>query len=120
MYRLPDPDSEGASFLWIRFKIMLPPQTRAKWGSKRSYWINWGPAFGRLARGGDAAALQAQQPELYEQILLELKMSFSKSWLIASEGQTDASINAEVGRLLARKQLRAAKAEARARNGQRL
>ena len=106
-----------SSFLWVRLKLMLPESTPRKNGFQRAYRLVWNPLAGRLARSGEAYALARAHPELYDQVIIELTTTYPKSWLIEVDGRDAAEIGAEIARLAQERQLRSAKAEARARNG---
>lgn len=87
------------SFLWIPFKLIAPPGTEKRRGSRRSFWLSWNPDLCRLADGRDVHALKEQDPELYASVLLLLDMTFDRAWLL---GQYDeAEISAERSRLKA-------------------
>jgi hypothetical protein len=108
--------TQTSSFLWVQFKLQLPEDTRKRNGVKRTFWLTWNPLVGRLANSGDAHALRQRHPDLYEQVVLELKMTYTLAWLTEVDGRDQTEINAEIGRLNAQRQLKAAKEEALKRN----
>lgn len=108
--------TENSSFLWIQFKLQLPENTPKRAGAKRTFWLTWNPLVGRLANSSDAHALRNRHPDLYDQVVLELAMTYTRAWLIEVDGRDEAEINAEIGRLNAKRQLKEAEEEALKRN----
>jgi hypothetical protein len=105
-----------SSFLWVRFKLQLPEDTPRRNGVQRGYRLNWNPLVGRLARSTEVYALSQAHPELYDQVVPELALSYPKSWLTDAGDYTQAEIDAEIGRLNAQRQLQSARAAAKKRN----
>lgn len=119
LYELrPAEDNPSYSFLWVRFKLMLPLDTQAKRGRRRVVWLSWNPLVLRFARGADLAQWQAQQPDLYAKVVLFLELTYDRTWLINTDGRTDAEIDAEVGRLTLARALAVQRKEVARRNGE--
>ena len=119
LYELrPAEDNPSYSFLWVRFKLMLPSETQARQGRRRVVWLSWNPLALRFARGADLAQWQTQQPDLYAEVVLFLELTYDRSWLMHTDGRTAAEIDAEVGRLSLARALAAQRKKAARRNGE--
>lgn len=69
------------SFLWPRFKLMLPPGTVKKWGQRRVFTLHWSPLEQRFAKNRDSAALEAAHAPLAAQVRLHLELHYDRAWL---------------------------------------
>lgn len=99
LYQLaPRPDD---SPLWLRFKLMLPPSTPAKWGERRAFSIYWNPIELRMRKDRDALSLYKHSSDLYERVELVLSLEYGPEWLRRVAGLTDEEILAEKARLAA-------------------
>lgn len=78
LYELPSRD--GDSFLWLKFKLMLPPNVGRKRGQYRVYRLNWHAADLRFAKDAKLAHLQAELPELFGAV---------ETWLTLNRGPND-------------------------------
>ena len=93
LYKLPA--RENDSFLWSKFKIMLPINAPLKHGAYRVFRLAWHHLNLRFGRDVALMRLQSLYPELYAQAELYLTLNFDRSALIES----DAEITAELARL---------------------
>ena len=111
LYRLQEDGRH--SFLWPRFKLLLPPGTPAQRGRRRSYDdIRWSPLAQRFAKSPGPGRLQADNPGLYAMVELHMSLQYPPSWLTDPEGAgvTAEEIRVELERLRElRKQKRARK-----------
>lgn len=114
LYRLADQQS---SFLWLPFRLMLPPGTPARRGIYRRFALNWNPAECRFARSRAVQDLTTQQPELAAAVELYMSLNYGPAWLASEDGgsYTPAEIQAESDRLAAERAQRKATRGARAR-----
>lgn len=90
-----------ASPLWLQFKLMLPPGTPARWGSRRSYYLFWNPLDLRFRKDSDGRALTIEHPGLYERVELVLSLEYGPEWLRRVAGLSCEEIAAERARLSA-------------------
>jgi hypothetical protein len=72
---------EGDSFLWVKFKLMLPESAPAKHGETRVYRLAWNVAEQRFAKDRKLADLSSRQPELYAAVDLHLTMEYGSDRL---------------------------------------
>lgn len=107
LYRRAD---DGYSFLWIKLRLMLPPDTPARRGTARAFDLSWNPAECRFARAREVLALLTQQPELAAAADLYLSLNYGPEWLTSEDGggYTPAEIEAERARLEAERTARKA------------
>ncbi|MBF6571699.1 MAG: hypothetical protein IVW54_22900 [Candidatus Binataceae bacterium] len=87
--------------LWLRFKLMLPPETPARWGERRSFSLYWNPLGLRFRKDRDAVALYKHSSDLYERVELLLSLEYGPEWLVRVAGMTLEEIEAEKARLAA-------------------
>jgi hypothetical protein len=107
---------EGDSFLWVKFKLMLPESAPAKHGETRVYRLAWNVAEQRFAKDRKLADLAARHQELYAAVDMHLTMEYGSDRL----GKTPDEIAAERRRLRGlKKAKKAAKAGAVAPAGAR-
>ena len=99
LYRLSD--AMSGSFLWVPFKLMLPPSHPARWGERRSYSLAWHPVDMRMRKDSSRVGLEALHPELYYEVELHMSLRYDRAWLMspAGGGATPADIDAEYARL---------------------
>ena len=83
------------SFLWVKFKLMLPPTAPAKHGATRVYRLAWNIAEQRFAKDRKLIDLMAQHADLYAAVELHLGLEYGSDRLEA----TPEEIAAEVKRL---------------------
>lgn len=95
------------SFLWQRFKLMLPPGTPARRAENRAYYVTWNPEEQRFAKDGYLTRLQGAHPQLFAELDLHMRLEYGPGWLTDPDGGalTEAEIAEERARL---KTLRAA------------
>ena len=86
---------EGDSFLWVKFKLMLPLTVPAKHGETRVYRLAWNVAEQRFAKDRKLADLAARQAELYAAVELHLALEYGSDRLKA----TPEEIAREIKRL---------------------
>lgn len=98
LYELPH-DEARDSFLWLRFKFMLPPETPQKWGLVRGYDLRWNPVELRMGKMRSKHLLETAHPALYERIDLWLSLNRDSAWLERVMGVTAVEIQAERRRL---------------------
>lgn len=99
LYELPP--REGQSPLWPSFKIMLAPETPAKWGEPRQFHLNWNVLELRLRKDSYRVALALKHPELYMRVEMFLSLNYSSEWLVTNQDMTEAEIAAEQAKLAA-------------------
>jgi hypothetical protein len=118
LYRRPDRE-DGNTFLWLRFRLMLPPDTPKRNGQARAFDLAWNPAECRFARTRDTLALLTQQPELAAAVELYLSLNYGPEWLSSEDGggYTPAEIQAETARLAAERAQRKGARGRRAQGG---
>lgn len=95
LYELPPRD--GDSFLWLKFKLMLPGSAPRRRGQYRVYRLNWNAADGRLAKDARLAHLRGTLPDLAAAVETWLSTHRGPDALLA----TEAEIAAERARLAA-------------------
>lgn len=88
LYELPARD--GDSFLWLKFKLMLPPSAPCKWGQYRVYRLNWHAADERFAKDAKLAQFQAALPDLYGMVETWLTLNRGPDSLLADDKQITA------------------------------
>lgn len=93
LYELPPRD--GDSFLWLKFKLMLPPNAPRKWGQYRVYRLNWNAGESRFAKDAKLVQLRESFPDLAAKVEAWLTLNRGPEALIA----TDDEIAAERERL---------------------
>lgn len=106
LYRLPyDP---RASFLWPAFKLMRPPETRARWGEPRTYPLAWNPLRERFRKDARRLHLERHHPAMFMQLELHMSLHFPPAWLTDPDGggYSPDEVAAELARL---KEARAAR-----------
>ena len=85
----------GDSFLWVKFKLMLPVTAPAKHGETRVYRLAWNVAEQRFAKDRKLADLAARHGELYAAVDLHLTLEYGSDRL----KRTPEEIAREVKRL---------------------
>lgn len=89
------------SFLWQRFKLMLPPKRPAKRSQSRAFYVTWNPDEQRFAKDAPLARLQRDLPDLYAMLELHMSLNYGPDWLTDRDGGcvTQAEIDQERARL---------------------
>lgn len=97
LYELPP--RERDSFLWMKVKVMRPPNTAAKRGQNTAYWLSWSLADERFARAAVTQRFEAAQPDLFARVALHMSMNYSLDLYtpaeIAEERQRLAAVRKE-------------------------
>lgn len=106
LYRVLD----TSSFLWPRFRLMLPDSAPWRRGQHRTFRLTWSPLELRFARDRYTAWFQAEQPDLYAQVELYMSLNHGPEWLTSEDGAgyTQAEVDEE------RERLRELRAESKA------
>lgn len=97
LYELPPRRDDSP--LWRPFKLMLPPDTPARWRMRRSFSLVWNPLTLRLRKDRDRRSLEVENPALYERVELLLSLEYGPEWLVRVAGLTADEIQAEAARL---------------------
>lgn len=106
LYELPARNYEGSSLFWQPFKLMLPPETRSRWGQRRSYRLTWNADELRFRKDRDCQGLALTHAELFLRAETYLSLHYDAVWLRTDLGMTDEEIEAERVRLRAMSNLR--------------
>lgn len=99
LYELP-PRADD-SILWWPFRLMLPPDTPARWGLCRAYDLRWNPVELRFQKSGAHRRLASGRPDLSERVELFLALSYGPEWLRDVMGVNESDVAAERLRLAA-------------------
>ena len=75
LYQLPRHPRTGTP-LWVECKL-IERGGRQSWGRRAAYRLAWGVDAGRLRRGADSQALEAEHPEMNEAIARFLGRTFT-------------------------------------------
>jgi hypothetical protein len=114
LYHLPL--APTGSFLWQRFKLMLPPDAApARRGQTRAYRLTWSPLEQRFAKDGPSTRLERVAPVLYDMVEFHMAQTYGPDWLTERALYEPEEIEAERERLRAGKRARAAEARAAGR-----
>lgn len=106
LYQMPNPTTEGTSFLWWSFKLLDTSGAAPRWGRQRSFRLRWNPVEGRRRRDSEGARLHAQEPALEAEVDAFMRATYDRAWL-TTEGMVDeAEIEPELARLAAMREAR--------------
>lgn len=94
-------DDGTHSFLWPQFRLMQPPNTKARWGETRTFNLAWNPLEQRFRKDAESLILERRYSGLAAMVELHMSLNYGPEWLTADDGAgvTPEEIQAERARL---------------------